>query len=219
MNKTIIKNLYLTINIMSDKQDTPCGSELKGNIEMDEPKTRNDGVFICTESKELFPPSEWDGSKGKAIGVAIIEGEKKLLVALNGSDKDLELLDTGKDSGLEAYSTVSKARKDTDGRKNTEALLKAGSEAAKFCKEWGEEWHIPTLNDMEMMYSHQDELDEALEKAGGKPLCDGWHWTCTRQSDNYFFVFYWDDGDWYNNNQINLNLVRPVSRFLTLQPF
>lgn len=219
MNKTIIKNLYLTINIMSDKQDTPCGSEQKRSNETDEVKTHNDGVFICTESKELFPPSEWDGSKGKAIGVAIIESEKRLLVALKGSDKDLELLGIGKDSGLEAYPTISKAKKDTDGRKNMEALLKAGSEAAKFCKEWGEEWHIPTLNDMEMMYSHQDELDEALEKAGGEPLYKGWHWTCTRQSENYYFVFYWDDGSRSSSIQDDDNMVRPVSRFLTLQPF
>lgn len=215
MNKTIIKNLYLTINIMSDKQDTPCGSEQKRSNETNEVKTRNDGVFICTESKELFPLSEWDGSKGKAIGVAIIEGEKRLLVALKGSEKDLELLGSGKDSGLESYPTVSKARKDTDGRKNTEALLKAGSEAAKFCKEWGEEWHIPTLNDMGMMYSHQDELDEALEKAGGEPLYKGWHWTCTRQSENYYFVFYWYDGlRSYNFQNSNIR-VRPVSRLLT----
>lgn len=216
MNKTIIKNLYLTINIMSDRQDTPCGHEQKRSNETDEVKTHNDGVFICTESKELFPPSEWDDSKGKAIGVAIIEGEKRLLVALKGSDKDLVLLDVGKDAGLESYPTVSKARKDTDGRKNTEALLKAGSEAAKFCKEWGEEWHIPTLNDMEMMHSHQDELDEALEKAGGEPLYKGWHWTCTRQSENYYFVFYWFYGDRNYYNQFSYNRVRPVSRFLTL---
>lgn len=216
MNKTIIKNLYLTINIMSDRQDTPCGHEQKRSNETDEVKTHNDGVFICTESKELFPPSEWDGSKGKAIGVAIIEGEKRLLVALKDSDKDLELLGSGKDSGLEAYPTVSKARKDTDGRKNTEALLKAGSEAAKFCKELGEEWHISTQNDMEMMHSYQDELDEALEKAGGEPLYKGWHWTCTRQSENYYFVFYWDDGGRCINNQNNNYRVRPVSRFLTL---
>lgn len=215
MNKTIIKNLYLTINIMSDRQDTPCGSEQKRSNETDEVKPTIDGIFICTESKELFPPSEWDGSKGKAIGVAIIEGEKRLLVALKGSEKDLELLGSGKDSDLESYPTVSKARKDTDGRKNTEALLKAGSEAAKFCKEWGEEWHIPTLNDMEMMYSHQDELDEALEKAGGEPLYKGWHWTCTRQSENYYFVFYWYDGlRSYNFQNSNIR-VRPVSRLLT----
>lgn len=219
MNKTIIKNLYLTINIMSDKQDTPCGSEQKRSNETDEVKTHNDGVFICTKSKELFPPSEWDDSKGKAIGVAIIEGEKRLLVALKGSDKDLALLDEGKDSGLEPYPTSRKARKDTDGRNNTEALLKAGSEAAKFCKEWGEEWHIPTLNDMELMYSHQDELDEALEKAGGKPLYDGWHWTCTRQSDSCYFVFNWYNGNRNDFNQISNFRVRPVFRFLTFQPF
>ena len=213
MNKTIIKNLYLTINIMSDKQDTPCGSEQKRSNETDEVKTHNDGVFICTESKELFPPSEWDDSKGKAIGVAIIEGEKRLLVALKGSDKDLALLDAGKDSGLESYSTVNKARKDTDRRKNTEALLKAGSEAAKFCKELGEEWHIPTLNDMELMYSHQDELDEALEKAGGKPLYKGLHWTCTLQSDGRYFVFNWRDGNRYNYNQYDYYRMRPVSAF------
>lgn len=216
MNKTIIKNLYLTINIMSDKQDTPCGSEQKRSNETDEVKTHNDGVFICTELKELFPPSEWDDSKGKAIGVAIIEGEKRLLVALKGSEKDLELLGSGKDSGLEAYSTVSKAKKDTDGRKNTEVLLKAGSEAAKFCKELGGKWYIPTLNDMELMYSHQDELDEALEKAGGEPLYKGWHWTCTQQSENYYFVFNWSYGYWYNDNQYDYIRVRPVSRFLTL---
>ena len=213
MNKTIIKNLYLTINIMSDKQDTPCGSEQKRSNETDEVKTHNDGVFICTESKELFPPSEWDDSKGKAIGVAIIEGEKRLLVALKGSDKDLALLDAGKDSGLESYSTVNKARKDTDRRKNTEALLKAGSEAAKFCKELAEEWHIPTLNDMELMYSHQDELDGALEKAGGKPLYKGLHWTCTLQSDGRYFVFNWRDGNRYNYNQYDYYRVRPVSAF------
>ena len=116
MNKTIIKNLYLTINIMSDRQDTPCGPEQKRSNETDELKTCNDGVFIYTESKELFPPSEWDGSKGKAIGVAIIEGEKRLLVALKGSYKDLELLGSGKDSGLESYPTVNKTRKDMDRR-------------------------------------------------------------------------------------------------------
>lgn len=208
MNKTIIKNLYLTINVMSDKQFEP-----KEDNPIDEPKTRNDGVFICTESKGLVPPPEWDGSKGKAIGVAIIEGEKRLLVSLKGSDKDLVLLDEGKGSGLEPYPTVSKARKDTDGRENTEALLKAGSKAAKFCKESGEEWYIPTLNDMELMYSHQDELDEALEKAGGKPLYDGWHWTCTRRSDNCYFVLYWLYGYRNSNYQYNNHRVRPVSAF------
>ena len=213
--KIILNNPVINIyRIQASKDDVPVrdsvdhtnlsrGFVFKEDESMDELKTRNDGVFICTESKELFPPSEWDGGKGKAIGVAIIEGEKRLLVALNGSDKDLELLGIGKDSGIEGYSTVSKAR----------------SEAAKFCKEWGEEWHIPTLNDMEMMYSHQDELGEALEKAGGKPLYDGWHWTCTRQSDNYFFVFNWNNGIRSSNNQNLYNRVRPVSRFLTLQPF
>ena len=155
--KIILNNPVINIyRIQASKDDVPVrdsvdhtnlsrGFVFKEDESMDELKTRNDGVFICTESKELFPPSEWDGGKGKAIGVAIIEGEKRLLVALNGSDKDLELLGIGKDSGIEGYSTVSKAKKDTDGRKNTEALLKAGSEAAKFCKEWGEEWHIPHL--------------------------------------------------------------------------
>ena len=200
--KIILNNPVINIyRIQASKDDVPVrdsvdhtnlsrGFVFKEDESMDELKTRNDGVFICTESKELFPPSEWDGGKGKAIGVAIIEGEKRLLVALNGSDKDLELLGIGK-----------------------------GSEAAKFCKEWGEEWHIPTLNDMEMMYSHQDELGEALEKAGGKPLYDGWHWTCTRQSDNYFFVFNWINGSRGYIDQSDSNRVRPVSRFLTLQPF
>ena len=226
--KIILNNPVINIyRIQASKDDVPVrdtvdhtnlsrGFVFKEDESMDELKTHNDGVFICTELKELFPPSEWDGSKGKAIGVAIIEGEKRLLVALKGSDKDLVLLDAGKDAGLESYPTVSKARKDTDGRKNTEALLKAGSEAAKFCKEWGEEWHIPTLNDMEMMYSHQDELDEALENAGGEPLYKGWYWTCTRQSENYYFVFDWIDGFRDNLNQLSYYRVRPVSRFLTL---
>lgn len=193
----------------------PRESKTINQPQTDELKTRKNGVFIYTESKNLIPLSEWDIINGKATAVAIIDNGRRMLVALKDIGK-AKILECGRGSdALKMCPTVSKARKDTNGRENTEALLKAGSNAAKLCKELGGKWYIPTLNDMEMMYSHQDELDEALEKAGGEIL-NGWYWTCNCNSDQYYFTF-----DWDNNNKEGVakwycNCVRPISDF---EPF
>ena len=89
-------------------------------------------------------------------------------------------------------------------------LLKEGSDAAQYCKSFGEEWYLPTLSEMCLMYKYED-VDKCLEIMGADPLYKGWHWTSTKRCKNSYFVFSWSNGSRGYYYQLSNLRVRPVS--------
>jgi len=181
------------------------------------------GVFIFTESGNYVTPKFWGihEDSENPVGVAIIR-ERKLLVALNGSDGSLELLDYNKELTGKKLESLDDALLDEKGIESTSELASMGSEVATFCKEYESgqiskgNWYLPTVRDMQLMYDNKKELDIALAICGGEAIeTDDWHWTSTRRSDRTHWIFYWNDGDRSDFNQYGIYRVRPVSAFLS----
>ena len=203
----IIQNLNLSLATgLQNRKSVGYSPSTKENC--------SDGVYIRTESGNLWLPQFFGLCEEKATSVALINSEKKLLVSLRGSDKAFSLLPEDKKSSLKKFSSIDEALIDFSGYENTENLLKEGSLAAEYCKELGPSWYIPALGEKNAMFEKKKEIDAALTIAGGEPLYDGWHWTSTRCSDKSYWVLYWDDGDSSIYNQSYHYRVRPVSAFL-----
>jgi len=201
----IIQNLNLSL-----------ASDLQSHLGKYKPMTKEnctDGVFICTASG-LWLPQFFGLCIEKAVAIALVHEGKKLMISLSGSEKDLILLENNKRTSIKQYSSVDEALTDNSGINNTEELIKADSEAAKFCKNIGTSWYIPTLAEMKLMFTYKKEIDSAITIACGSPLYNGWHWTSTRYSDGSYWVFNWNYGNRSVYIQISSNRVRPVSAFL-----
>lgn len=52
--------------------------------------------------------------------------------------------------------------------------------AAKYCREQGEGWYLPTAGEMYklMIANTENVIDNTLEENGSKPI-EGWYWTCS----------------------------------------
>jgi hypothetical protein len=179
-------------------------------------------VYIYTESENFILPKFWGlhEKEEKPVGVAII-ADKNLLVALEGSDNSLELLDWSKDLKSTKCEDIEAALKDQNGEATTAELAELGSPAAQFCANYqagqlgAGKWYMPTANDFQLMYDHKKELDIALAICGGNAIeTDNWHWTSTRRYDKSNWIYCWYDGYRYCNFQNYCGRVRPVSAFL-----
>jgi len=182
----------------------------------------SEGVYIFTENGNYVSPKFWGVHEldEKPVGAAII-GERKLLVALTGSENSLELLDWNKDLKSEKFESLEDALKFDEGDKVTTDLVEMESDAATFCNDYecGQiakgNWYIPTLKDMQFMYDNKKDLDIALAIAGGNAIeTDDWHWTATRRYDKSHWIFDWNDGYRGYGNQDDSFRVRPVSASL-----
>lgn len=185
-------------------------------------ETAPDGIYIYTESAGLVLPKFWGlyEESGKPVAAAII-ADRSLLVALEGSESSLMLLDWEKELQSAKYETFEEALKDDKGKETTAQLAEMGSPAAKFCIEYhcgqiaASEWYLPTLSDFQLMYDNKKELDIALAICGGNAIeTNDWHWTSTRRYDKSNCILDWDYGDRGSGIQDDHCRVRPVSAFL-----
>lgn len=173
-----------------------------------------DGVYILTESEQLWLPQFFGLCEEKATAAALINGDKRLLISLKGTEKDIPLLPEKKRPPIKRFSSIDEALADNAGESNTYELLNAESKAAQFCKEIGPSWYIPTLYEMTILFEKKKDIDAALSIADGDPLFCGWHWSSTRHSDGAYWVFDWNYGNRLNLDQYGDYRVRPVSAFL-----
>lgn len=175
-------------------------------------------VYIYTESGSLVLPKFWGlyEETEKPVAAAII-ADRNLLVALEGSEKSLMLLDWEKELQSPKFETIEDSLKDDKGEETTAQLAEMGSPAALFCANYQigiGRWYMPTMADFQLMYDNKKELDIALAIAGGNAVeTDDWHWTSTRRYDKSHCILYWSNGDRDNINQYYCIRVRPVSAF------
>ena len=216
--KTVINIRNLTITLPNQGESVQPEKRIVRNRGAYQPLTKEtsvDGVYIYTKNGNLWLPQFWGLSDEVAESVVVIQGDKKRCVSLKGSTENMIMLDSDKRQTGKCFESSDRALSDWDGRKNTEELLTLGSPAAKYCKELGEKWYIPSLGELSFLQENRSPIDAALTICDGEPLFNGWHWTSTRMRDNCDWVLYWSSGDWnVNRYQLIVNRVRPVSAFL-----
>ena len=109
----------------------------------------------------------------------------------------------------------------TDGKTNTAMIIKAGNPdnypAANYCHNYfsdgteGGDWHLPSVVEMDGIYSQKNKINETLTLLGKALLTDDYYWTSTTQaklSDVYEFNM---EGNYENTfSPTQSNYVRPV---------
>lgn len=212
--KIKVENVYLTLNVVrSDKKEE---NEAVQDAEFEdgvyEKDNATDGVYIVTDREKLILPEFWGLHKHSVtpVGVAVIEGGKRILIDKEESKEKLQMLSENESVGRE-YDSVEAALKDFDGEANTEDLAKEGSPVALYCTERGK--HLPSLGEMKLVNKYRELVDAALVMIGGTPFQCAWYWTSTQYVSGDEWAMYWAGGAVCYSHKFNRYSVRAFTRF------
>lgn len=116
--------------------------------------------------------------KDNCVGIAVDAGIARFTVCLN---EFLSKLCANEDNtGEEAfYKDIYESQCDFDGVGNTEHLKRIGLADGIRLKE-GE--YIPAIDELQVIYMFLVRINDALEKAGGKPIRRGAYWSSSEGS-------------------------------------
>ena len=222
-----IKNSHIHIHLeTNDKNNETSGYvtevdnlSMTGNFARSEKKFYSfaeapDGIYVGTRQGNCWEEKYMSECEEDPVGIVIVKGEHRFVVCKNSLKETVELLEDDKMSSLKIYCNYRECVKDFDGYENTQILLSFGSKAAKYCKELGEKWYIPSAGEIVVMDEYDDELNRLLLLIGGTSLSNCWHWSSTRCSEKGYFVLVWGNGLRNVNYQNDYCWVRPVSASL-----
>jgi len=168
------------------------------------------GVYLIYEDghHEMFT-GENDKDGIKSVGI-VFDGHS-FAVALKDLPEQYALVrDTDeceKDSPL--YKGEIDAIFDWDAEAHTKHIVEAGTDIPLKDGEL-----IPTAAMLVAMYRMREQLNKALEYAGGEPLkTDDYYWSSSENYQNLSWILGFGNGHLYNFNKSNSHYVRPCTAF------
>ena len=182
-----------------------------------------DGVYILHETLGIKTVEEWNSKNNDGVvGILLIEGEHRIVVALEDSPKNLSW---AKKRGLinQPIEELEDAKFDFNGEMYCRKLDSPDFPAAYYClnyKKGGRKWYPPSSGELWMIYNHLEEIQNALSIVGGQKFVttfdDGVpvYWSSTEYSTTYAWYLYLSVGHLgYDTKVSGINKVRPVSKF------
>lgn len=185
-------------------------------------------IAYISESKNmlLVPWEQWSTSRTDAVGVAIISGGRRLLIAPHESS--LTWSSVAGSGG--AVTTVVKTTADFDyaGQSNTSKIVSSAAFAGDgeryapgYCAAYSNggvtagSWWLPSLGELGMIYEKISVINAALAKiSGAKQLSNAAYWVSTEQSENSAWFLNLGNGYRGGNAKATINSwVRPVATF------
>lgn len=216
-----------------------------------------DGIFIMYHrTSDGYPlmvkPYKWpsiEASGEVADGVVVFEGGRHLVIApteatalpWSSAAVQGDSINYGNDDSYAAEVTGNNrlaAMLDFDGRKHTDAIIKASSAehvtntasyAPGFCRTYSRAnskgkgltagyWWLPSVGEILMVYANALKINYALSLIKGAQQLDmtTWYWTSTEGSSQSAWGLSFGDGNLYGwSDKVGYKLhVRPVSAFL-----
>ncbi len=109
------------------------------------------------------------------------------------------------------------ASSDSDGKSNTDKVMaRADSEeypAFQWCRAKGDEWYLPSLEELELLYKVKDKVNKTLIDKSMEELDVFWYWSSTEKDSNFAWYVYMDDGYTFSYRKRTSRYVRAVSAF------
>ena len=152
---------------------------------------------------------------------------------VNGSDVRFMALEKSEDSlmfktentlvskHLPLYENGSSARKDMNGKMNSEIIKNAPDFSKEkypsmgYCMDYNRfgfdrgMWYLPSIGELEEIYDSKEELNKTLKMLGKEEICNGWYTSssdCCCEWCSWFFMNYSSVG---SRNKNNYGWVRP----------
>lgn len=183
-------------------------------------------AYMNNGSRVLAPWQEWGVNRTDAIGVAIISGGKRLMIALD--EAKLYWSSRTGSSGATIATDKTIADKDFNGKGNTAAIVASSAFAGEgsnyapvYCNTYSKggidakEWWLPSIGEIGMMYAHFDAINAAMTRIpGAKQLKREIYWSSTEYSTiASWIVSFGDCIRWYFPRIEFSFQVRPVTSF------
>ena len=150
------------------------------------------GVYIQAVDGKLYTVDNWDSSL-EENGIAVVDEKCSLvLMQLPGSEcqwsKNGQLIE-----GI--YTNASQAKSDFGGKLNTQKIVEQIGDgyyyAAKSCYDYvfpnGKRGYLPACGEMDVIFSHKDEINAAIKVIGGNYL-SGKYWTSSQVNSSAAFT-------------------------------
>lgn len=216
-----------------DASGNPIGSDTRQNIEVKEPLYTGNVMFASLDGDYLRfrPMTDLNSYKSTAVGAAIIEGGRTLIIAKDESSKqwatDNVTAGTGDTDRAAAIA-------DFNGKTKTDAIKTAlgdNAPAAKYCLEYyptgitgvtsgngfvgAGHWWLPSMGELVMIWAHIIEVNRVLSAIGGTPInMYSLYWSSTEYSAKYAWHLGTYNRFFYNGTTKTSSYpVRPVSAF------
>ena len=187
-----------------------------------------DGVYILHETLGLKGVDGWNSENNNGVvGVLVVEDDHKIVVALKDSPEDLpwsKKWSKKRELINEPIKKKEDAESDFNGEYYCRKLDSPDFPAAYYClnyKKGNHSWYLPSSGELWMIYSHFDEIQNALETVGGQKLITTWdegvpvYWSSTEYSVTHAWYLNLRNGYIHGGyGKVSGNgKVRPVSKF------
>lgn len=204
-------------------------SNLAADIAPYMPATKGEVWIVYLDSnknKILVPWEQWSTSRTDAVGVAIMSGGRRLLIAPHESS--LYWSSVAGSGG--AVTTTVKTTADIDyaGQSNTGKIVTSAAFAGDgegyapgYCAAYSNggvaagSWWLPSLGELGMIYEKYDAINAVLKKiSGATQLSRVTYWSSTESSATIaWFLDFSNGGRWSHTKTTNKDGVRPVTSF------
>ena len=176
--------------------------------------------LVCT------PFEGWNASREGAVGVVVIEGSKRLLVAANEA-----MLNWSSKTGIGGATLTANrttADEDYNGQSNTSNIISSDSfsqdgadYAPGYCHAYSKgnkaagTWWLPSLGELGIIWKYFEPINAALERINGAvKLTRANYWSSTETSELLAWNMNMANGNrWGSTKSTTLYRVRPVSDF------
>lgn len=104
-----------------------------------------------------------------------------------------------------------------DGKVNTNRVMaradSANYTAVKWCRTKGQEWYLPSIEELELLYQVKDEVNKTLQYQSADVLQDEYYWSSTEKNEFWAWRVGMSDGRTYLDLKWYYNSVRAVAAF------
>lgn len=148
------------------------------------------GVSIQHIDGSYYTTEQWTAegfSNDEANGVAVLTEQTMFVIAKQNVTANVWSHDSSKlIEGVSTFSSKSDAVKDMAGYDNT---LHIATGAASYCMNYnfpnGKKGYLPSLGEMQIMFSYEQEVNAAMSLIGGDEIIDDTYWSSTQSSASY----------------------------------
>ena len=179
-----------------------------------------DGVYILHETLGVKGVEGWNPEDNEGVvGILLIEDEHKIVIATEDAPKKLTW--SKKRELVNKPVSIADVASDFNGEYYCQKLESPDFPAAYYClnyKKGGRNWYLPAAGELWLIYTHLEEIQNALETVGGQKLVT-WddvdaYWSSTEDSATYAWFMSLKYGYHHSYNKVKDNqMVRPVSNF------
>ena len=184
-----------------------------------------DGVYILHDTLGVKTVDGWNPRNNYGVvGILVVEGEHKIVVALEDSPENLTWSEKLKQVN-QPVKEFEEAESDFNGEMYCRKLNSPDYPAAYYCKTYNKgnrSWYLPSLGELRLIYNHLEEIQNALSIVGGQKFVTSWdikdipvYWSSTELSAENAYPLYFDGCQllYWRGKVSGIGKVRPVSNF------